>query len=55
MTMQYRDRSEKVRQILDIANGAAEDITKTKLMYKTFLSLTIQISHLYLGDCKFIT
>jgi hypothetical protein len=54
MTMQYRDRSEKVRQILDIANGT-EDIAKTKLMYKTFLSLTIQISHLYLGNCKFIT
>ena len=52
--MQYRDRSEKVKQILDIANGA-EDITKTKLMCKTFLSLTIQISHLYLGNCKFIT
>jgi predicted transcriptional regulator len=52
--MQYRDRSELIRQILDIVNGA-EDITKTKLMYNTFLSLTIQISHLYLGNCKFIT
>ncbi len=37
MTTHYRDRTEIVRQILDIANGA-EDITKTKLMYKVFLS-----------------
>jgi predicted transcriptional regulator len=35
--MQYRDRAEITRQILDIANGA-EDITKTKIMYKVFLS-----------------
>ncbi len=35
--MQYRDRAEIIRQILDIANGV-EDITKTKIMYKAFLS-----------------
>ncbi len=35
--MQYRDRAEIIRQILNIANGA-ENITKTKLMYKAFLS-----------------
>jgi predicted transcriptional regulator len=35
--MQNRDRAEITRQILDIANGA-EDITKTKIMYKVFLS-----------------
>ena len=36
-TMQNRDRSEITRQILDVANGV-EDITKTKIMYKAFLS-----------------
>jgi predicted transcriptional regulator len=35
--MQYRDRTEIIRQILNIANGA-EDITRTKIMYKAFLS-----------------
>jgi predicted transcriptional regulator len=35
--MQYRDRTEIIRQILDIANGA-EGITKVKIMYKAFLS-----------------
>jgi predicted transcriptional regulator len=35
--MQSRDRTEIVRQILDIANSA-EGITKTKLMYNAFLS-----------------
>ncbi len=35
--MQYRDRAEIIRQILDIANGA-EHITRTKIMYKAFLS-----------------
>jgi predicted transcriptional regulator len=35
--MQNRDRAEITRQILDIANGA-EDITRTKIMYKVFLS-----------------
>lgn len=35
--MQNRDRAEITRKILDIANGA-EDITKTKIMYKVFLS-----------------
>ncbi len=37
MTMQNRDRTEIISQILDAANGA-EDITKTKLMYKAFLT-----------------
>jgi predicted transcriptional regulator len=35
--MQNRDRAEIIRQILDIANDAV-DITKSKLMYKSFLS-----------------
>ncbi len=35
--MQYRDRSEIIRQILEVANSA-EDVTKTKIMYKAFLS-----------------
>jgi len=35
--MQYRDRTEIIRQVLDIANGAV-DLTKTNLMYKAFLS-----------------
>jgi predicted transcriptional regulator len=35
--MQYRDRAEIIRQILDIANGA-ERITRTKIMYNAFLS-----------------
>jgi predicted transcriptional regulator len=35
--MQYRDKTEIIRLILDIANGA-EDITKTKIMYRAFLS-----------------
>ena len=35
--MQNRDRTEIIRLILDITNGA-EDITKTKIMYKVFLS-----------------
>jgi predicted transcriptional regulator len=35
--MQKRDRTEIIRQILDIANGA-ENITKAKIMYKVFLS-----------------
>lgn len=35
--MQDRDRTEIIRQILDIANDAG-DITKTKLMYRAFLS-----------------
>jgi len=37
--MQYRDRAEIIRQILEVANGAV-DITRTKLMYKAFLSYT---------------
>ncbi len=36
-TVQYRDRTEIIKQILDIANGA-ENVTRTKLMYKAFLS-----------------
>ena len=43
--MQNRDRSEIIRQILDIANGA-EDITKTKLMYRAFLSYKQLDEHL---------
>jgi predicted transcriptional regulator len=35
--MQYRDRSEIIRQILHIANGAV-NITKTKIMNRAFLS-----------------
>ena len=41
--LQYRDRTEIIRQILDIANGA-EDITKTKMMYRAFLSYK-QLKH----------
>jgi predicted transcriptional regulator len=35
--MQYRDKTEIIRQILDIANDAV-NITKTKIMYRAFLS-----------------
>ena len=35
--MQYRDRTDIIRQILNIGNGA-EHITRTKIMYKAFLS-----------------
>ena len=35
--MQYRDRTEIISQILDAANGAV-NVTKTRLMYKVFLS-----------------
>jgi predicted transcriptional regulator len=35
--MQNRDKNEIIRQILDIANGAV-NITKTKIIYKAFLS-----------------
>jgi predicted transcriptional regulator len=35
--MKYRSRTEIVRNILDAANGGA---TKTKIMYKAFLSYT---------------
>jgi predicted transcriptional regulator len=37
--MHYRDRTELIRGILEVANGA-ENITRTKLMYKAFLSYT---------------
>jgi predicted transcriptional regulator len=37
--MQYRDRTELIREILEVANGA-EHMTRTKLMYKAFLSYT---------------
>ena len=37
MIMQIRDRTDIIRQLLDIANGA-EGITKVKIMYKAFLS-----------------
>ncbi|HZA65165.1 MAG TPA: winged helix-turn-helix domain-containing protein [Nitrososphaeraceae archaeon] len=45
--MQYRDRPEIIRQILDIANGA-EDVTKTKIMYGAFLSYKQLKDHLAL-------
>ena len=35
--MPNRDRTEIIRQVLDIANGA-EGLTKVKIMYKAFLS-----------------
>ncbi len=35
--MQYRDRAELIREILQVANDT-QDITMTKLMYKAFLS-----------------
>lgn len=35
--MPNRDRTEIIRQVLDIANGA-EGLTKIKIMYKAFLS-----------------
>jgi predicted transcriptional regulator len=35
--MQYRDRTEIIRQILEVANDAV-NITRTKLMYNAFLS-----------------
>jgi predicted transcriptional regulator len=41
--LQYRDRTGIIRQILDIANGA-EDITKTKIMNRAFLSYK-QLKH----------
>jgi predicted transcriptional regulator len=37
--MRYRDRTEVIREILEAANGA-ENITRTKLMYKALLSYT---------------
>ncbi len=37
MTLRYRSRTEIISQILEAANGHA-DITRTKLMYKVFLS-----------------
>ena len=37
MTIQSRDRTEIIRQILDTANSA-EGITKIKLMYMSFLT-----------------
>jgi predicted transcriptional regulator len=37
MTLKYRSRTEIISQILDVANGAV-NVTKTKLMYKVFLS-----------------
>lgn len=35
--MQYRDRTEIIRQILEVTNDAV-NITRTKLMYNAFLS-----------------
>ncbi len=37
ITMGYRSRTEIISQILDAANGHV-DVTKTRLMYKVFLS-----------------
>ena len=37
MTFRYRSRTEIISQILDAANGHV-DITKTRLIYKVFLS-----------------
>jgi predicted transcriptional regulator len=37
MTFRYRSRTEIISQILEAANGHV-DITKTRLMYKVFLS-----------------
>jgi predicted transcriptional regulator len=37
MTFRYRSRTEIISQILDAANGAV-NVTKTRLMYKVFLS-----------------
>src|SRR3712207_5844014 len=37
MTLRYRSRTEIISQILEAANGHV-DITKTRLMYKVFLS-----------------
>lgn len=37
--MQYRDRTDIIREILEVANGT-ENVTKTKLMYNAFLSWT---------------
>jgi predicted transcriptional regulator len=34
--MKYRDRIDIVSQVLEIANGG--DVTKSKIMYKAFLS-----------------
>ena len=55
MTFRYRSRTEIISQILDAANGHV-DITKTRLMYKVFLSqsqlkeyLKVLIEHELLG------
>jgi predicted transcriptional regulator len=45
--MQNRDRTDMIRQILDAAN-ASENITKTEIMYKTFLSYKQLKEHLML-------
>ncbi len=45
--MQNRDRIEIIRQLLDIANSA-ENVTKTKLMYRAFLSYDQLKEHLTL-------
>ncbi len=37
MTLRYRSRTEIISQILEVANGAV-DVTKTRLMYRVFLS-----------------
>ncbi len=45
--MQNRDRTEIIREILAIANGA-DNVTKTKLMYRAFLSYGQLKEHLTL-------
>jgi predicted transcriptional regulator len=37
MTLRYRSRTEIISEILEAANGAV-NVTKTRLMYKVFLS-----------------
>lgn len=36
--MKYRSRTEIVRQILDTAKEDSDGVTKTKIMYKSYLS-----------------
>ena len=45
--MPNRDRAEIIRQILEVANGAGgEGITKSKMMYRAFLSYKQLDEHL---------
>jgi predicted transcriptional regulator len=36
--MKYRSRNDIISEILDAANGGGGGLTKTKIMYQTFLS-----------------